>query len=193
MHHAIDISLDILLWAKTKVNLVIKWKIFIYLSKSISSPPPRYNALMPTFFPVVETLVKFDFRNCLLSLLRFGLYLFNHVKTVSSERSFEFWKYQKSREAKSGKYGGCGMICVEFLEKWSTTSCLPKISFETLLSDPFDMSIVSARSLIVNRRFSCTNSLIWLTCCSSVDVDGHPGRSKSSTRSLPSLKSLYHL
>ena len=25
--------------------------------------PFRYNALMPTFFPIVETLVKFDFRN----------------------------------------------------------------------------------------------------------------------------------
>ena len=64
-----------------------------------------------------------------------------------------------------------------------TTSCLPKISFAT----------VSARSLIVNLRFLCTNSLIWSTCCSSVDVDGRPGRSKSSTRSLPSLKSLYYL
>ena len=52
---------------------------------------------------------------------------------------------------------------------------------------------MSARSLIVNRRFLCTNSLIWLTCCSSVDVDGRPGFSKSSTRTLPSLKSLYYL
>ena len=74
-----------------------------------------------------------------------------------------------------------------------TTSCLPKISFETVLSDPVGMPIVSARSPVVNRRFLCTNSLIWLTCCSSVDVDGRPGRSKSSTRSLPSLKFLYHL
>ena len=52
--------------------------------------PFRYNALMPTLFPIVETLVKFDFRNCLQSLLRLGLYLFNRVKTVSSEWSFEF-------------------------------------------------------------------------------------------------------
>ena len=74
-----------------------------------------------------------------------------------------------------------------------TTSCLPKISFETVLSDPLEMPIVSARSLIVNREFLWTNSLIWLTCCSSVDVDGRPGRSKSSKRSLPSLKSFYHL
>ena len=43
---------------------------------------------------------------------------------------------------------------------------LPKISFETVLSDLLEMSIVSARSLIVNRRFLCTNSLIRLTCCS---------------------------
>ena len=65
-----------------------------------------------------------------------------------------------------------------------TTSCLPKISSETVLSDALEMPIVSARSLIVNRRFMCTNSLIWLTCCSSDGVDGRPGRSKSSTCSL---------
>ena len=59
-----------------------------------------------------------------------------------------------------------------------TTSFLPKISFETVLSDPLEMPIVSARSLIVIRRFLCTNSLILLTCCYSVDVDGRPGRSR---------------
>ena len=105
---------------------------------------------------------------------------------------------QKSHGAKSGKYGGCGTICVELLAKWSRrTSAVwdgalswckkhelsNKISFETELSDPLEMSIVSARSLIVNRRFLSTNSLIWLTCCSSVDVDGRSGRSKSLTRS----------
>ena len=74
-----------------------------------------------------------------------------------------------------------------------TRSCLPKISFETVLSDPLEMPIVWARSLIVNRGFLCTNSLIWLTCCSSVDVDGRPGHSESSTRFLPSLKSLLFL
>ena len=41
-----------------------------------------------------------------------------------------------------------------------TTSCLPKISFETVLSGPLEMPTVSARSLIVNRRFLFTNSLI---------------------------------
>ena len=114
----------------------------------------------------------------------------------------------KSHGAKSGEYGGCRTICVEFLAKWSrrtsavwdgalswckNQSCLPKISFETVLSDPLELPVVSARSLIVNQRLLCTNSLIWLTCCSSVDVDGRPGRLKLSTRSLPSLKSLCHL
>ena len=41
-----------------------------------------------------------------------------------------------------------------------STSCLPKISFETVLSDLLEIPIVSARSLIVNRRFLCTNSLV---------------------------------
>ena len=72
-----------------------------------------------------------------------------------------------------------------------TTSCLPKISFKTVLTDPLEMSRVSARSLIVNRRFLSTKSLISMTCCSSVDVFSRPGHSLSSTRSLPSLKIFY--
>ena len=62
----------------------------IYLFIQINFFPFRYNALMPTFFPIVETLVKFDFRNCLQSLQRLGFYLLNRVKTVSPERSLEF-------------------------------------------------------------------------------------------------------
>ena len=41
-----------------------------------------------------------------------------------------------------------------------TTSCLPKISFQTVLSDPLKMPIVSERSLIVNGRVLYTNSFI---------------------------------
>ena len=41
-----------------------------------------------------------------------------------------------------------------------TTSFLPKISFKAVLSDPLEMPILSARSLIVNRRFLCINTLI---------------------------------
>ena len=41
-----------------------------------------------------------------------------------------------------------------------TTSFLPKISFETMLSNPIEMPVVSARSLIIDQRFLCTNSLI---------------------------------
>ena len=38
----------------------------------------------------------------------------------------------------------------EFYRDAKTKSYLPKISFETVLSDPLEMPIVSARSLIVN-------------------------------------------
>ena len=68
-------------------NLYLFIQINFIPFKAITS---RYNALMSTFFPIVETPVKFDFRNCLQSLLRFGLYLFNRVKTVFTEWSFEF-------------------------------------------------------------------------------------------------------
>ena len=73
-------------WYKIKILHLFIQITFI----SFKVFPFRYNALMPTFFPIVETLVKFDFRNCLQSLLRCGLYFFHRVKTVSSECSFEF-------------------------------------------------------------------------------------------------------
>ena len=38
-----------------------------------------------------------------------------------------------------------------------------------------------------------TNSRILLMFWSSIEVDGRPDRCKSSTRSLPALKYLYHL
>ena len=41
-----------------------------------------------------------------------------------------------------------------------TTRRLLKIIFETVLSDPLEMPIVTARSLIVNGKFLWTNSLI---------------------------------
>ena len=110
------------------------------------------------------------------------LYLFNMVVVERYALSFWWNGHEERVQCETAHYRDA-----------KTTSCLPKISFGTVLSDPLEMPIVSARSLIVNRRFLCTNSLIWLTCCSSVDVDGRPGRSKSSTRSLPSLKFLYYL
>ena len=114
---------------------------------------------------------------------------------------------QKSHGAESGEYGGCGSIRVEFLAKWSRrTSAVwdgalswcknHELSAQNIFWNDVEWSSWNANSvsmsLIVNRRFLCTNSLIWLTCCSLVDVDGRPGRSMSSTWSLPSLKSLYH-
>ena len=95
---------------------------------------------------------------------------------MSSEWSFGFWGIAESHREPNQ----ANMVVVEryALSFWrngheervqcetahyrdaKTTSFLPKISFETVLSDPLEMQIVSARSLIVNRRFLCTNSLI---------------------------------
>ena len=100
---------------------------------------------------------------------------------------------QKSHGAKSGKYVEYQVVARYALSFWwngheervpcetvhyrdaKITSFLPKISLEAVLSAPLEMPIVSARSLIVNRRFLCINSLIWLTFCLSVDVGGCPG------------------
>ena len=109
----------------------------------------------------------------------------NQANMVVVERyALSFWRngHEKRGQCETAHY--CDA---------KTTSCLLKISSETVLNDPLEMPIVSAKSLIVNRQFLCTNSLIWLTYCASFDVDGRPGCSKSSTGSLPSLKSLYHL
>ena len=54
-------------------------------------------------------------------------------------------------------------------------SCLPKIYFKAVLTDPLEMTIVSATSLIVNRRFLRTKYLISMTCCPSIDVSFRPG------------------
>ena len=80
--------------------------------------PSRYIALMPTFFPIVETHVKFDFRNCLQSLHRFGLFFSIVSKRCPRSGLLSLGNSQKSHEAKSGEYGGCGTIYVEFLAKW---------------------------------------------------------------------------
>ena len=78
-----------------------------------------------------------------------------------------------------------------FGTKRNLTFRRPKWSFKLLFTDPSHIPIISVRSLTVYRRFLSTNSYTLLTCWSS--VDGRAERSKSSTRSRPSLKSFYHL
>ena len=76
----------------------------------------------------------------------------NQVNMVVVERyALSFWRngHEERVQCETAHYGNA-----------KTTSCLPKISFETVLSDPLETPIVSARCLIVNRRFLCTNSLI---------------------------------
>ena len=76
----------------------------------------------------------------------------NQAKIVVVERyALSFWR--------NGHEERVQCETAHYLDAKST-SCLPKISFETELSGPVEMTIMSARSLIVNRRFLCTNSLI---------------------------------
>ena len=81
--------------------------------------PSRYNALMPTFFESSKHLLNS------ISGIAFKAFF------VSDCISWIVWKWcprsgllslgnsQKSHGAKSGEYGGCGTICIEFLAKWS--------------------------------------------------------------------------
>ena len=113
----------VLLWAKTKVYFVIKWKIFIYLSKSISSPskqsPPDIMHLCQRFFQsskhLLNSISGIAFKAFFDSACIFSIVL----KRCPRGGLLSLGNSQKSHGAKSGEYGGCGTICVEFLAKWS--------------------------------------------------------------------------
>ena len=146
------------------MNFVIKLKIFIYLSKSISSSsklsPPDIMHLCQRFFQSLKHLLN--------SISEIAFKAFFDSACISSIVSKRFPRSgllslgnsQKSHGAKSGEYGACGTICETHYHDAKTTSCLPKIYFETVLSDSLEMPIVSTRSLIVNRRFLYNNFLI---------------------------------
>ena len=108
----------------------------------------------------------------------------NQANMVVVERyALSFWRNGHEERVHCGKAHYCGA---------KTKSFQVQMVFQNCFHWSFWYNI-SVRFLTVNRRFLCTNSLIWLTYSLSVDVDGHPEHSKSSTRSLPSFKSLYHL
>ena len=137
----------------------------------------RYNALMPTFFPIVETLVKFDFRNCLQSPSSIRLVSFQSCQ--NGVLGLVFWVWGIARNHTEPNQANMVVVERYALSFWrnghdermqcetahyhdaKTTSCLPKISFETVLSDPLEMPIVSARSLIVNWRFFFVSFCWW--------------------------------
>ena len=105
------------------MNFVIKWKIFIYLSKSISSAsklfPPDIMHLCQLFFQSLKYLLN------LISGIFFKAFFDSAcISSIVSKRCprsglFSLGNSQKSHGTKSGEYGGCGTICVEFLAKWS--------------------------------------------------------------------------
>ena len=138
----------ILLWAKTQVNFVIKWKIFIYLSKSVSSPSKWSSTdimhLCQRFFQSSKHLLnsisriafKAFFDSACISLIvskrrpRSGLLsLGNNQKThgaksgdmvVVKRYALSFWGngHEERVQRKTAHYRDA-----------KTTSCLPKISF----------------------------------------------------------------
>uniref|UniRef100_A0A0K2T8G6 Uncharacterized protein n=1 Tax=Lepeophtheirus salmonis TaxID=72036 RepID=A0A0K2T8G6_LEPSM len=80
-----------------------------------------------------------------------------------------------------------------FGTSFADTRLMPK-KFETMLwHEPIDMSISSATSLIVIRRFSKTIFFTASTFSPVVDVVVRPERGSSFASSRPSWKSLYHL
>ena len=112
---------EILLWSKSKMNFVIKWKIFIYFSQSTSTPSNTPlldpNAFVPTFPPVFEACWKVVCRFSLQYSFRFPFDLFNRLKRFPRSGLLSFGNSLRSHGAKSGEYGGCEAKCVEFLAK----------------------------------------------------------------------------
>ena len=115
--------MNILLWAKTKVNFVIKWKIFIYLYKSISFPskssPPDIMHLCQRFFQSSKHLL-----NSISGIAFKAFFDSACISSIDSKRCprsglLSLGNSQKSHGAKSDEYGGCGTICFEFFAKWS--------------------------------------------------------------------------
>ena len=122
---------------------------------------------------------------------------------------FNFGKRKKSQGAKSGEYGGWGMMIVLFLAKklltsndvlersfgtnFADTRVIPKTSVKIDWHEPNDMLRSSAISLIVIRRFFNTISFTSWTFSSVFDVLGRPERGSSLTFSRPSWNNLYHL
>ena len=104
--------------------------------------PSQYNALMPTFFPIVKTLVES------ISGIAFKAFFDSAcISSIVSKRcprnmvdveryALSFWRngHEERVQCETAHYRDA-----------KTTSCLPKISFETVLSDPLEMPIVSEK------------------------------------------------
>lgn len=61
----------------------------------LQNSPPRYNTLMPAFFPIFEALLIFTFWHVLEHSQRFGFYFFNRGKTPSFHGSLRLWEQEK--------------------------------------------------------------------------------------------------
>ena len=89
-------------------NLIFFFQILSFLNFELGS-------IKEIFLILMETLPKLAFWYRQQLLFRFFFYLLNRSKTLSFHRCLQLW-------AKSGEYGGWGMITVLFLAKNSCTS-----------------------------------------------------------------------
>ena len=125
-------------------------------------------------------------------------------KRVPRSGDLSFGKRNKSAGAISGEYRwlfddirwvfGQKFVHYYSLVRWSfgtsqaVTPFMPKESFKTVLIDSWDTESSAAISLKLIWRFSDTISFTLAMLTSIEDVDGRPGRVKSSNTSRPLLK-----
>ena len=108
------------LWFCYKMkNLYLFIQINFIPFKVIAS---RYNALMPMFFQSSKHLLN-SISGIVLKAF-FGSACISSIVSKWCPRSglLSLGSSRKSHGAKSGEYGGCGRICVEFLTEWSRRS-----------------------------------------------------------------------
>ena len=87
----------------------------------------------------------------------------------------------------------CWSLVIRCGTNFAATRCIFNSSVKMWWQEPTEIPHSSASFLTVRRRFARTGVLISSMCVSSVDVEGHPDRSSSSTDSRPFLKRLCHL
>jgi len=95
-------------------NLYLFFQINVIAFKVL---PVRHNALMPMFFPILETVREVFIRMAFNTFFDSAFISSIESKRYLRSGLLSLLNSQKSHGAKSGEYGGCGTIWVEFLAK----------------------------------------------------------------------------
>lgn len=107
-----------------------------------------------------------------------------------------FWVWGTARSRENGGWLTILVECLERIRRSVSKKIAllkPKFCFKMIFTDLSEMPTSLPRSLIVNKRFASSKYFISFTWASSVDVNGQPGRTLSSSSSCAYLKYLYHL